>query len=186
MLYPSNVKKDFKKNITYGNRGMNLEALINDANKYYEINNLALIYKKPTPVDITKVYYNANKVHTNGLLKSKSSLDYVGIYKGKYIDFDAKSTTSKTSYPLSNISNHQIKHIEKVLYHGGISFLIIEINNEIYLFKGDDLIKFINNNERRSIPYRFICETGYLINFTYNPVLDYLKIIEEVYFKEKI
>ncbi|MDD2504718.1 MAG: Holliday junction resolvase RecU [Bacilli bacterium] len=182
MLYPNNLKKEYKKNISYANRGMDLEAIINDANKFYEINDLAIIYKKPTPVCITKVTYDKNKALTKGLLQSKSTLDYVGIYKGKYLDFDAKSTNSKTSFPLNNISNHQLKHIEKILQHGGITFLILEINKEVFLFPGENLIYFIKHNTRKSIPYEYIKENGHLINMTYNPVLDYLKIIEEIYF----
>lgn len=182
LLYPNNIKKEYKKNISYANRGMNLESLINDANKYYEIHDIAIIYKKPTPVNITKVHYQGNKVLTNGILKSKSTLDYVGLYKGKYLDFDAKSTVNKTSFPLSNLSNHQLKHIKNIINHGGVSFLIIEINNDIFVLRGEDLISFINNNSRKSIPYDYISTNGYLIKLKINPTLDYLKAINEIYF----
>ncbi len=183
MLYPNNVKKKYTKNISYANRGMELEHLISEANKYYEIADIAIIYKKPTPVTITKVTYQNNKVLTNGMLQSKSSLDYVGIYKGKYLDFDAKSTTSKTSFPLSNISKHQLKHIQNILNHGGITFLILEINTEIYLLKGEDLLDFINNNKRKSIPYDYIKSNCCQIDLNYNPVLDYIKVIDKIYFR---
>ncbi|MDD4187183.1 MAG: Holliday junction resolvase RecU [Bacilli bacterium] len=183
MLYPGNLKKEFNKNINYANRGMNLEALVNEANKYYEINEIAIIYKKPTPVTITKVTYEKNKVLTKGQLQSKSSLDYVGVYKGKYLDFDAKSTRSKTAFPLSNISNHQIRHIKNILKHNGLTFLIIEINNEIYLFKGESLMEFIEANERKSIPYEYLKNKGEKIDLKYNPTLDYLKIVNKLYFK---
>lgn len=183
MLYPNKVKTEYQKNISYANRGIILENIINEANKYYDLNNLAIIYKKPTPVNITKVKYEKNKVLTTGLLQSKSSLDYVGIYKGKYLDFDAKSTTSKTSFPLSNISKHQLKHIQNILNHGGITFLILEINTEIYLLKGEDLLDFINNNKRKSIPYDYIKSNCCQIDLNYNPVLDYIKVIDKIYFR---
>lgn len=182
LLYPNNNKKIYKKNVNYANRGMPLESLINDANNYYNTNNIALIYKKPTPITIGNVNYDKNKkILTKGYFNTKSTLDYVGIYKGKYIDFDAKSTTSKTSFPLSNIQTHQLKHIENVLSHGGISFLIIEMNNNVYLLKGIDLLSFIHNNKRKSIPYDFIKEFGYEIKLKYNPVLDYIKIVDKIY-----
>lgn len=182
MLYPNNNKKIYKKNINYANRGMELEALINDANHYYNINNIALIYKKPTPIAIGSVNYDNNeKILTKGYFNKKSTLDYVGVYKGKYIDFDAKSTTSKTSFPLNNLQKHQLEHIEKVIKHGGISFLIIEMNNIIYLLKGTDLILFIHNNKRKSIPYNYIKNNGFEIELKYNPVLDYIKIIDKFY-----
>lgn len=182
MLYPCNNKKIYKKNICYANRGMELEALINEANDYYKVNNIAIIYKKPTPVTISKVKYENNKkVLTKGYFNNKSTLDYVGLYKGKYLDFDAKSTINKTSFPIKNIHNHQLKHIENIINHGGISFLIININNEIYLLKGEDILSFIENNNRKSIPYNYIKEKGFIIKLKYNPTLDYIKVIEQIF-----
>ncbi len=186
MLYPNNIKKSNHHDISYANRGMDLENLINDANNYYLINDLAVIYKKPTPVKISKVSYDKNKVEVKGLLNQKSTLDYVGLYKGKYLDFDAKSSNNKTAFPLSNIHNHQLLHIKRILNHGGISFLIIQINQKVYILKGETLINFIKENNRKSIPYKFIIENGYEISFKYNPVLNYLEVIDKIYFKEGV
>ena len=112
MNYPSNIKKEYHKYTTYGNRGMDLEDLINKSNQYYIDNDIALIYKKPTPIGITKTNYKNGTLQ--GFFKEQSTLDYNGIYKGYYIDFDAKVTTSKTSFPLSNIHDHQLKHIDAI------------------------------------------------------------------------
>ena len=183
MLYPNKIKKNIENKISYANRGMDLEYLINEANNYYLINDLAVIYKKPTPIQINKVSFASGKPEvTKGLFNQKSTLDYVGLYKGKYLDFDAKKTLNKNSFPLENIHKHQIDHIKRVINHGGIAFLIIEINNEIYLLPGINLVDFINNNTRKSIPYLYIKENGYLINYGYKPILDYLKIIDKVFF----
>ncbi|MDD4406633.1 MAG: Holliday junction resolvase RecU [Bacilli bacterium] len=182
MLYPNNNKKIYKKNINYANRGMKLESLIDEANEYYKENDIAIIYKKPTPITICKVNYESDKkILTKGFFKNKSTLDYVGLYKGYYIDFDAKSTTNKTAFPLNNIHHHQIKHIENIIKHGGISFLIIEMNNEIYLLKGMDLLVYIKNNNRKSIPFNYIKEKGFNIKLKYNPTLDYIKIIKNYF-----
>ena len=35
--------------------------------------------------------------------------------KGYYIEFDAKETRSKTSFPINNIHKHQIEYIRKVI-----------------------------------------------------------------------
>ncbi|MDD4705877.1 MAG: Holliday junction resolvase RecU [Bacilli bacterium] len=180
MLYPNNNKKIYQKNINYANRGMKLEALINEANEYYKVNDIAIIYKKPTPITISKINYESDKkILTKGFFKNKSTLDYVGLYKGYYLDFDAKSTTNKTSLPLNNIHNHQIKHIESIIKHGGIAFLIIEINKDIFLLKGTDLLLYIKNNNRKSIPFNYIKEKGLNIKLKYNPTLDYIKIISD-------
>ena len=44
--------------------------------------------------------------------------DYNGVYKGKYIDFEAKETQNPTSFPLKNFHQHQIRHMEEVLNQG--------------------------------------------------------------------
>lgn len=184
MQYPNNINKDFKSNISHSNRGMDLENLINLTNKYYIDNDIAVIYKKPTPIGIVDVSYaNHKKTIEKAYFKEQSTLDYNGLYKGKYIDFDAKETKNKTSFPLSNIHEHQEEHIRRIIKHQGIAFLIIKMNNLYYLLTGEDYITYINNNDRKSIEYNYIKEVGYLIKENYQPALDYIKIIDEIYFK---
>lgn len=170
-----------KENISYANRGMTLESDINLTNEYYRNSNIALIYKKPTPIRITKVDYDRSKI-SEAFFESPSTLDYNGIYKAKYIEFDAKETKSKTSFPLLNIHKHQLEHIKKVLYFKGICFLIVSFTslNETYLILGKDIIDFINNNERKSIPLDYFKEKGHLIPIKYSPRLDYLKVIDSL------
>ena len=57
MLYPNNIQKKQKNFISYSNRGMALESLINETNEYYEEKDMALIYKKPTPIRISEAVY---------------------------------------------------------------------------------------------------------------------------------
>ena len=126
--------QDLYKGNIYANRGMTLESDINQTNEYYNVNNIALIYKKPTPIKVVQVEYPKNKIK-EAYFNEPSTLDYNGVYKGKYLEFDAKETQSKTSFPLSNIHKHQIEHIKRVLYFGGIAFLIVRFSllNENYL-----------------------------------------------------
>lgn len=183
MLYPGNINKEYKRNISHKNRGMKLENLINLSNEFYINNDIAIIYKKPTPILVCNVDYKKNKI-LEGYYKTPSTLDYNGIYKGKYIDFDAKETLNKTSFPLSNLHDHQLLHIKRVINHGGISFLIIKINGFYYLLDGNDIIHFIDNNQRKSIPFDYIKEKGYIIKESISPALDYIEVINKVYFKE--
>ncbi|MBQ9023789.1 MAG: Holliday junction resolvase RecU [Bacilli bacterium] len=184
MNYP-NKKNNINNNIiTYSNRGMDLESDINNSNKYYLENDIAVIYKKPTPIKVVKVNYNKriNTKITEAYYEIPSTTDYNGIYKGKYIDFDAKETKSKTSFPLNNIHSHQIDHLIKIKNHGGISFLIIKFVtlDETYLFETKYLEEFINNNERKSIPYNYIKENGYLIEYGYYPRIKYIEIVDKI------
>ena len=177
----------YKKNIGYANRGMFLEHIINDANTYYLSKDIAVIYKKPTPIKILNVAYRSSKTTLidKAVFSETSTLDYNGVYKGKYIEFDAKECKNSTSFPLSNIKPHQIEHIKNIMRHNGIVFLIIFMNNKFYLLKGDSLISFIDNNDRKSIPYDYIEEKGYIIKEGYMPRIDYIKAIDEAYLKEE-
>ena len=181
MKYPNNIKKEYKREINYKNRGMDLEGLINDACKYYLEHDLAIIYKKPTPIGVVDVDYKHGAVINKAYFKEPSTLDYNGVFEGKYIEFDAKECQAKTSFPLNNIHDHQIKHIENVIKHGGIAFLIISMNGGYYLFKGEDLLQFIHTHNRKSIPYSVIVELGYSLKYNYNIGIDYLKGIKDAY-----
>jgi len=173
-------------NISYKNRGMFLENIINDSNTYYNSIDRCLIYKKPTPIKVLNVSYPSNKSHIidKAVYSNISTLDYNGIYRGKYIEFDAKECHNKTSFPLNNIKEHQIEHIKKVILQGGIAFLIIFIDNKFYILRGTDLVEFINNNSRKSIPIEYILEKGKEIKESYTPRLKYLDTVDEMFFKE--
>lgn len=181
MRYPNGQKKEYKKaNISYGNRGMELEAAINETNEFYRLTKKALIYKKPTPITVSKVNYKSRfeAVITEAYYKTPSTTDYNGVYKGYYIDFEAKETRNK-SFPLANIHAHQIEHLKQVIEHKGISFLIISFvkEQEIYLLKTEDLL---NITKRKSIPLSYIKEKGYKLEEGYNPRIDYLKIVDQI------
>ena len=121
-------------NESYKNRGMFLENILNDSNTYYNSNDKCLIYKKPTPIKVLKVSYPTNKSHLidKAVYSSISTLDYNGIYKGKYIEFDAKECHNKTSFPLANIKDHQIDHIRRVIKQQGIVFISLSFLNMLF------------------------------------------------------
>ena len=182
MNYPSNIKKSYQKTINYGNRGMNLENLINITNEKYLEKDIAIIYKKPTPIQVVTYDYNSKRI-TDAYYKSESTLDYNGIYKGYYIEFDAKNT-NKSNLPLTNIAEHQLKHMERIINHQGITFLIIMINNEGYLLPSEKILAFIKKEKRKSIPYIYIKENGYLLEYNYLKGIDYIEAVDKL-IKEK-
>ena len=186
MKYPTRINRT-DKNISYSNRGMTLENELNETNNFYLINNIAVIHKKPTPITITKVDYPSRieAVIKEGYFKTPSTTDYNGIYKGKYVDFEAKETTCTTSFPLSNIHTHQIEHLKKVYNHGGIAFLIIRFTklNLNFLLTYEKLECYLNKSNKKSIPLEFLKKNSYQIEEKYNPRIDYLNIIDKLYFK---
>ena len=186
MKYPNGIKKDhIFHNVNYKNRGMNLEDDLNLTNEYYRELDKAYIYKKPTPIKIVNVDYVSRKLATikEAYFREPSTTDYNGIYKGKYIDFEAKETKSKTSFSLNNIHPHQIKHLENIINHHGIAFLIVKFTtlDITYLLLADDLIHFIKTNSRKSIPLNFFESNGYQIKTKLNPRIDYLEVIDQIY-----
>jgi len=180
-----------KKNVNnkderFSNRGMSLEEDINETNEYYRSHNIAIIHKKPTPLQIVNVNYpkRSAAVVTEAYFKKPSTTDYNGVYKGLYIDFEAKETKNKTSFPLKNFHTHQINHMKDVIHHGGFAFALLRFSlfDEVYLLKAEVLIPYYDNQEtnRKSIPKKDIEANGYHIPLGYHPRIDYLKLIDNI------
>ena len=175
--------------LQYGNRGMTLEEDLNASNDYYLSNRIAVIHKKPTPIQIVQVDYPSRSaaVIKEAYFKTPSTTDFNGVYKGRYIDFEAKETKSDTSFPLKNFHPHQIEHMKSVLENDGICFVIIRfsITEEVYFLEGKDLLHFWGRMEkggRKSITKQEIQEVGHLIPLGINPRIDYIRIIDSLYF----
>ncbi|MEG2270205.1 MAG: Holliday junction resolvase RecU [Bacilli bacterium] len=166
-----------------GNRGMELEALINDANNFYNANKIAFIEKRPTPINVVTV---KNGIITKAYFEKESTLDFNGIYKQKYIEFEAKSCNSKTSFNLNNLRPHQIDHINKLVEQKAISFLIIEFStlNKYFILKSEVLQSYLKNNTKKSIPLKFFVKNCNEIELGIKPYLNYLKVIEKEFYFE--
>lgn len=173
----------------YGNRGMTLEEDLNATNLYYRERQIALIHKKPTPVQIVNVDYpkrSAAKI-TEAYFKKPSTTDYNGVYKGKYIDFEAKETRNRTSLPLKNFHPHQIEHMAQVKAHGGIAFIIAKFSSlhEVFFLDADVLLdcwKESIQGGRQSVPIQMFIDYGEHIQMGYTPRIPYLNIIDKKYF----
>lgn len=186
MRYPNSNKHFQKETIkNTAHRGMSLESEINQSNQYYLDNDLANIHKKPTPITIVNVDYprrSAAKI-TEAYFKVPSTTDYNGVYKGRYIDFEAKECHSKSAFPFTSIHPHQIKHLKSVLEHGAIAFLIMRMAcyDQDYLIRADEFLAFYFKGERKSLPYSWIKEHGYPIAFKLMIPCDYLKAIDQAF-----
>ncbi len=182
--YPFNItnfkEKTNKKPDSHKNRGLSLEKLINDTNKFYIFNEKALIYKKPTPIHVVKT--NKENIITEAYFEKPSTTDYNGLYKGKYLDFEAKETKSKTSFPLNNLNSMQIKHLNKVDEMGGIAFIIVSFTslNRYFLYFIKDLKNYLKSN-KKSIPLNEFIEHGHELEISIYPKLDYLKVIDQLF-----
>lgn len=164
--------------------GADFEEMINESNKFYLNKGLAAIYKKPTPIQVVSTTFPKRSMAriTEAYYKTPSTTDYNGVYKGYYIDFEAKSCHSN-SFPFSKIFKHQVEHLRVVHNLGGIAFLLIEFPNkeEIFLLPATMLFNLydaMNEGGRKSIPYTYFKENAYLIKRAYAPQVDYLKAVD--------
>ncbi|WP_338470057.1 Holliday junction resolvase RecU [Niallia sp. XMNu-256] len=190
-FFSNNQLKPIKRkdlNISYGKRGMTLEEDLNETNQYYLSRGIAVIHKKPTPIQIVNVDYpkRSAAVIREAYFKQASTTDYNGIYKGKYIDFEAKETKLTTAFPLKNFHEHQIQHMEQVLEQDGICFVILRFSSseEVYFFEAHYLLSYwerMKNGGRKSITKEEIKQNGLYIPLGLQPRLDYIKIIDQLY-----
>ena len=189
--YPNGQKvavKEIKSPIVnYKNRGLLFEEEINTSNEFYRNNNRAIIYKKPTPLKVVRTGVNEKNKYciSEAYFEKPSTTDYNGIYNGKYIDFEAKETKNKTSFPLSNIHPHQVEHLAKIIEHGGIGFIIVNFKmlNEVYILDGLIVKKYMDGNTS-SIPLKVFKEDGVLVPQGYILTIDYLKAVDKYYFEK--
>jgi recombination protein U len=192
--YPNGVKKinqpKLKQQLkklainSFKNRGMDFEKEINLTNQFYVETKRAVITKRPTPINVVKVDYQRGAKITHAYFEKQSTTDYNGIYRGKYLDFEAKSTQSNTALAIANITIHQRLHLQRVIDQGGIAFLLISFSkrDEVYALKAIDFLKFIEQESRQSLPYAWIKIKGKRIVVEFQPRIDYLAAIDEWFF----
>lgn len=184
--YPSGKKPKTTSTLktSVKNRGMTLEKMINESNRFYLDQDLAVIHKKPTPIQVANVHYPKRSMAkiTEAYYKTPSTTDYNGLYKGRYIDFDVKETRNRTSFPLRNIHPHQIEHLRRVFAHGGIAFLIIRLVSEdtFWLLPFERLEPYFERSKtgRKSMTLEEIRDESLEIREGFRPRLDYLKALD--------
>ena len=195
--YKENKSLDGRKstsnssNIEYGGRGMSLEKDIEHSNAFYLKRGIAVIHKKPTPVQIVNVHYpkRSKAVINEAYFRTPSTTDYNGVYNGYYIDFEAKETKNKTSFPLNNIHDHQVDHMRNTYQQHGIVFLMIRFKSldEVYLLPYSKFEFFWDRHQKdikKSITVDEIRKNGYHIPYQYQPRLNYLKAVDKLILDE--
>lgn len=172
--------------IEFGNRGMRFEEAINESNNYYLMRELAVIHKKPTPIQIVKVDYprRSAAVIKEAYFTQASTTDYNGVYRGFYLDFEAKETKNKTSFPFKNFHTHQINHMEACIKQQGICFVLLWFSSLKRCFYLDSahLIDYWHAQKedgRKSLPLSLIEKLGIEIQPGISPRIPYLKAVDQ-------
>ncbi|MEW9595782.1 Holliday junction resolvase RecU [Bacillus toyonensis] len=168
--------------MTLGNRGMAFEMLINLSNEMYQRGGVALINKRPTPVKVIK---SKGSQVINGFYEAKSTVDYDGVYKGRAIAFEAKSTEKDTRFDLKNIAQHQLDYLEEAEKMGAICFFLIEFSKDKSVFAVplsiiQSYVRMSHQPKgKKSIPRVDFDIYGYLVEHTERAPVDYLQYIDE-------
>lgn len=185
------AKHPVMKHDTYRNRGQTLEDELNESNAYYLSRNIAVIHKKPVPIQVVKVNYphRSAAVITEAYYRTPSTTDYNGVWNGKYIDFEAKETKNKTSFPLQNLHEHQVNHMQKVYEQNGIPFLIIRFStlNRYFLLPYDTMMEKWDRmiqGGRKSIALKELEDEAIEMQIGFMPTIDYLKSLASFIGKE--
>lgn len=184
----SKSKKQVKKqkSVQFGKRGMDFEEEINQSNVYYLQHNTAVVHKKPTPVQIVKVDYprRSAAVIKEAYFRQASTTDYNGVYNGLYLDFEAKETQNKTSFPFKNFHQHQIDHIQQCLNQKGICFVLLWFSslNRCFFFSGEELVAYWSEQKstgKKSLPLAIIEKKGIEIHLGIAPRVPYLDAVQQ-------
>ncbi|MGE6599687.1 Holliday junction resolvase RecU [Bacillus proteolyticus] len=164
-----------------GNRGMHFDKLINLSNEMYQRGEVALINKRPTPVKVLKMVYGRVK---DEYYESKSTVDYDGVYKGRAIAFEAKSTNEINRFDLEHIAQHQLDYLEQAEKMGAICFFLIGFSKDksVFAVSLSVIQSYVRMSQqpksKKSIPRAEFDIYGYLVGQTERAPVDYLQYID--------
>lgn len=180
-------KQTKKKDFSFSKRGMTLEEELNESNDSYLAFERAVIHKKPTPIQIVSVDYpkRSAAVIKEAYFRQASTTDYNGVYRGFYLDFEAKETKNKLSFPLKNFHQHQITHMQQCLKQGAICFVVLRFSttDQIFLLEAAFLIDYWENQMkegRKSIPISELEKNGYKLYYGLSPRIPYLDVVDHL------
>ena len=180
-----------KKDYSFSNRGKTLEDEINETNDYYMQQGTAVIHKKPVPIQVVKVEYPSRSaaVIKEAYYRTASTTDFNGVWQGIHVDFEAKETNNKTSFPLKNIHAHQIDHMRLVAQQKGLTFLIVRFSliNRYFVLPFAPLLdawEEMCKGGRKSIPFDIFEQNAYEIVPGAYPPVDYLQGVTKMISEE--
>ena len=161
-----------KEYISYKNRGMLLEELINKTINFYNQEQIGYFAKNHLNVKFQK---ENCKNFSNAFIKNKSTVDYYGIYQGKYITFEAKST-EKNYLSFNNIKKHQHDHLQLIKKLGGIAFYLIFFKNHSLLYRVD-VDQMDLSNKKRNISIQDLEKVAVKLDVIFPGIIDFLDSI---------
>ena len=167
------------------NMGMEFEKDISKCCDFYREKGIADIYKRPTPIKVVKMSKEKPGMIQEAYFEAKSITDYVGIYKGKYIDFECKETIHD-EVPYHMIREQQYEHLRFIQSLGGIGFFLVSFKSvqEVYLIKASVILEEIAKRKHPGFKRSFFQEHGVLVQRSYLPPYHLIEAIEEAFQEE--
>lgn len=162
------------------NMGMAFEADVSKTCDFYREREEADIYKRPTPIRVVKMSKAKKGMIEEAYFEEKSTTDYVGIYKGLYIDFECKETIHDT-IPYHMIREQQYRHLELITKLGGIGFFLVSFKSvqEVYLIDAMKIIEKTREKNHPGFKRSFFQENGTMVRRGYNPPYYLLEAIRK-------
>lgn len=167
------------------NMGMDFEKDISKCCDYYRERGIADIYKRPTPIKVVKMSKEKPGMIAEAYFEAKSTTDYVGIYKGKYIDFECKETIHD-EVPYHMIREQQYAHLKFIDQLGGLGFFLVSFKTaqEVYLMRADIILEEIEKKRHPGFKRSFFQEHGILIRRGYLPPYYLIEAIDQAFSQE--
>ncbi|WP_165983123.1 Holliday junction resolvase RecU [Macrococcus brunensis] len=165
------------KNRKNANKGKYLENLIDISNKQYLAKGVAHITNIPTP---TKVKWSEGEI-TGAYHSGKSTVDFIGVFDGMFVAFDAKETT-KNYLPFKAIRQHQADYLISITKYGGLGFILVLFRevNELYMISIQEFKELQETINRASIPLQWFQDNKEPIVSEWNIRYHYLKSLGRV------
>lgn len=88
-----------------------------------------------------------------GLATGLGLPDYLVIYQTIVLFFEVKMSSNKKSFPLSDISESQFIEFNKIVDAGGILYIAIYVNKELYIisYRNIQILQHLTNEKSISI-----------------------------------
>lgn len=120
---------------------------------------------------------------TEAYYRTPSTTDYNGLYRGRYVDFEAKQTQNRTSFPKYLVQNIRLNTFSVFRNRAGSVFFIVRFTSlmQTYLVDAGDLIAAHQQTQAKSIPVSWFEQNGILLKEGLYPRVDYLSAVDEKY-----
>lgn len=155
------------------NRGMFWETIINKTIEIYTLEKKGFFQKQSVPLRFS--INKTTKKITKAYIINNGFVDYIGLYQGYFLAFEAKSTINDVWW-LKNLLPHQLAYLKQIDQFKGLAFLLLHFNHNKhgYLIWVNDLI----NLKQVKITIAVAKKIGIQIPIIYPGIIDFLKVIK--------